>query len=94
MFLLRTKAPLLKAARTSIQRLHPVVRQTAVKGSSYAIGKFILTHAPYTTAATTQDDNEVCMFFVFGYQWFLIVNIYLAQGNQERRSSDWRGTSS
>ncbi|CAO3676414.1 hypothetical protein G6F70_002248 [Rhizopus microsporus] len=58
MFLLRTKAPLLKAARTSIQRLHPVVRQTAVKGSSYAIGKFILTHAPYTTAATTQDDNE------------------------------------
>ncbi|ORE08492.1 heat shock protein Hsp90-like protein [Rhizopus microsporus var. microsporus] len=58
MFLLRTKAPLLKAARTSIQRLHPVVRQTAVQGSSYVTGKFILTHAPYTTAATTQDDNE------------------------------------
>ncbi|CEG78972.1 Putative ATP-binding cassette, subfamily B (MDR/TAP), member 10 [Rhizopus microsporus] len=58
MFLLRTKAPLLKAARTSIQRLHPVVRKTAVQGSSYVTGKFILTHAPYTTAATTQDDNE------------------------------------
>ncbi|CEI91707.1 hypothetical protein RMCBS344292_05989 [Rhizopus microsporus] len=58
MFLLRTKAPLLKAAGTSIQRLNPVVRQTAVQGSSYVTGKFILTHAPYTTAATTQDDNE------------------------------------
>jgi hypothetical protein len=83
MFLLRTKAPLLKAARTSIQRLHPVVRQTAVQGSSYVTGKFILTHAPYTTAATTQDDNEVCMFFCYWISVILIVNIYIAQGNQE-----------